>query len=335
VTDPEISRLPAVLDAPLERLLDHRAELAKEWLLRVLERASLDAIERLPTDRIAQDLPNLISDIVEAVRSDPEAIGPDDAYRARANRIADLRGTDTVAPADLARDISALHAVLLEALRRELAEAPAAVVFDVTERLAAIFGAIQAAAIDELVRSRSEELEWLANTDALTGLFNLRYLQEHIRLLLGMQKRYGDPFAVLVLDIDGLKRINDAYGHAAGDSALMGVAEAIRASIRTIDIPVRVGGDEFCILAPHQSAAGAKILANRLAVAVERIEAPDNTKVGVSIGVVACPQHGSDAGRLLELADSAMYRAKASGEHVVVADVPAPEDVAQRSEQNG
>jgi diguanylate cyclase (GGDEF)-like protein len=335
VNDPKISRLPAALDAPLERLLDQRAELAKEWLLRVLERASLDAIEQLPTDRIVQDLPDLISDIVEAVRSDADAVGPDDEYRERAKRIAGLRGTDKVAPADLARDISALHQVLLEALRRELGEAEVPIVFDVTERLALIFGAIQAAAIDELVRSRSAELEWLANTDALTGLFNLRYLQEHIRHLLGIQKRYGHPFAVLVLDIDGLKRINDAYGHAAGDKTLIGVADAIRESVRTIDIPVRMGGDEFCILAPHQSAAGAKILANRLAVAVEQIEAPDNTRVGVSIGVVACPQHGTDPDRLLELADGSMYRAKASGEHVIVSEVPSPEVEAEASEQNG
>src|SRR5262245_38475899 len=106
MNDPKISRLPAVLDAPLTRLSDQRAELAKEWLLRVLERASLDAIEQLPTDRIVQDLPDLIQDIVEAIRNDPEANGPDGEFQARAQRIAALRGTDKVAPADLSRDIS-------------------------------------------------------------------------------------------------------------------------------------------------------------------------------------------------------------------------------------
>ena len=66
-------------------------------------------------------------------------------------------------------------------------------------------------------------------------------------------------FSVLVLDINGLKRINDAFGHASGDRMLMGVAAAVRATVRTIDTPVRMGGDEFCVLAPQQTGSGAKI----------------------------------------------------------------------------
>jgi len=321
VTDPKIRRFPALLDAHLARLKERRAELAKEWLLRVLERASLDQIEQLPTDRIVQDLPELIADVIDAVSSErtPE---PDADYRERASRIAALRGPHTLSPGELARDIAALQLVLIEALGSELKEVDPPIVMAVAERLAGIFGAIQAAAVDELVRTRSQELEWLANTDALTGLFNLRYLQQHIRHLLGIQKRYGHPFAVLVLDIDGLKRINDAYGHAAGDKTLTGVAQAIRDSIRTIDTPVRMGGDEFCILAPHQTAAAAKVLANRLGVAVEQLEAPEGSKVGVSIGVVSCPQHGTDPDRLLEIADAAMYRSKASGQSVTLGEIP-------------
>jgi diguanylate cyclase (GGDEF)-like protein len=329
VTDPEIRRLPALLDGPIARLKEERAELAKEWLLRVLERASLEEIEQLPTERIVQDLPDLISDVLDALGSDPPA-EPDGDYRERAGRIAALRGHEMLAPAELARDIAALQLVVIEALGRELGDVEPQIVVSVAERLAAIFGAIQAAAVDELVRSRSEELEWLANTDALTGLYNLRYLQAHLRHLLGIQKRYGHPFAVLVLDIDGLKRINDAYGHAAGDKTLTGVAQAIRDSIRTIDTPVRMGGDEFCILAPHQSAAAAKVLANRLALAVEQIEAPEGSPVGVSIGVVSCPQHGTEPERLLEIADAAMYRSKASGKGVTVGDIPEPEPAVEK-----
>src|SRR6185312_1838079 len=125
-------------------------------------------------------------------------------------------------------------------LGRELGNEEARVLVDAAERFATVFGAIQAAAAEELVRERSRELEWLANTDALTGLYNLRYLQQHIRHLVGIQQRYGHAFAVLVLDINGLKRINDAHGHAAGDRMLMGVAAAVRATVRTIDTPVRM-----------------------------------------------------------------------------------------------
>jgi diguanylate cyclase (GGDEF)-like protein len=324
VPDPPVRRLHAVLDAPLTRLEQSRDELAKAWLLRVLERAPLSDIERIPTERIVRELPDLISDIVRAVARSA-AGSPVDLLTAdaeeRASRLASLSGRDAHAPADLARDIAALHSVMIAALGRELQDEEARVLVDAAERFATVFGAIQAAAAEELVRERSRELEWLANTDALTGLYNLRYLQQHIRHLVGIQERYGHSFAALVLDINGLKRINDAHGHAAGDRMLMGVAAAIRATVRTIDTPVRMGGDEFCVLAPHQTASGGKILAYRLGASVEQIETPDKSAVGVSIGVVACPHHGTDPDRLLELADAAMYRAKASGERVEVGSV--------------
>src|SRR3954452_5336484 len=328
VPDPPVRRLHAVLDAPLSRLEQSRDELAKAWLLRVLERAPLSDIERIPTERIVRELPDLISDIVRAVArsaaGSPGDVLSTDAQE-RASRLARLSGRDLHAPADLARDIAALHSVMIGALGKELQGEEPPVLVDAAERFASVFGAIQAAAAEELVRERSRELEWLAHTDALTGLYNLRYLQQHIRHLVGIQQRYGHAFAVLVLDINGLKRINDAHGHAAGDRMLVGVAGAIRATVRTIDTTVRMGGDEFCVLAPHQTASGAKILAYRIGAAVEQIENDGGIQIGVSIGVVSSPQHGSDPDRLLELADAAMYRAKAAGERVSVGgptDVP-------------
>ena len=140
---------------------------------------------------------------------------------------------------------------------------------ETAERLAEVAGNIQAAAAEELVVARSRELESLANTDPLTGLHNLRYLQSQIRQLLGVYKRYELPFAVLLLDIDGLKRVNDAHGHQAGDRVLMQVAMSLRRSIRTVDTAARLGGDEFCVLAPNQQAKAAEVLAERLATAVE------------------------------------------------------------------
>ena len=119
----------------------------------------------------------------------------------------------------MARDISALQAVLVRALREELAEKEPERFADAVERLADATGAIQAAAVEELVRSRSRELESQANTDPLTGLGNLRNLQTELAQMLEMQKRYGHPFGVLLMDIDGLKRVNDSQGHQAGDRA--------------------------------------------------------------------------------------------------------------------
>ncbi|MFL5826875.1 MAG: GGDEF domain-containing protein [Thermoleophilaceae bacterium] len=286
----------------------------------MLERAPLDEIQRIPTDRVVRELPDLISGILAAVSAGSNSGGEEVATRSQdvAGRIASLSGREHPAPYDLARDIAALQSVMIGSLGREMREDGGASFVDVAERLATVFGAIQAAAADELVRERSRELEWLANTDALTGLYNVRFLQQQLLQLVAVQQRYGDAFAVLLLDINGLKRINDAHGHAAGDRMLVGVAAAIRATVRTIDTTVRMGGDEFCVLAPHQTASGAKILAYRIGAGVEQIENDGGIQIGVSIGVVSCPQHGSDPDRLLELADAAMYRAKASGERVAV-----------------
>ena len=313
-------RLSTELDARLARLEDHREDLAKAWLLRLLERAPLDEIERLPTDRIARDLPELISDIVRGIgrageHAEAELEAPE--YE-RASRFADFRGDNGVNPVFLARDVAALQTVLLSALSRELRDVEPPLFLYAVERLTAVLGAVQAAALEALLTNRSRELESLANTDPLTGLYNLRYLEQQLGRLLGMQKRYGHPFSLLLLDLDGLKRINDAHGHAAGDRALTGVAGALRETVRTVDTPARLGGDEFCVLAPHQTASRAEILADRVAAAVDTIRGPEGTSVAISIGVVSCPQHAVDRDRLLELADRAMYRAKASGQRVAV-----------------
>lgn len=274
----------------------------------------------MPTDRMARELPKLVEDLVRALA--PEDQGgrrdPPEVAAEGASRLAGFRAEEGRTAASLARDIASLHSVMLEALGREVADAGPEVMAYAAGRLAELFGAVQAAAIDELVSDRSRELEWLANTDALTGLYNVRFLREHLDHLLGVQKRYGHPFAVLLLDVDGLKRVNDAHGHAAGDDALKAVAAAMRETVRSIDTPVRMGGDEFCVLAPHQTASRARQLGERLGAAVERRPTRAGGPVGVSIGVVSCPQHSVQGERLLELADMAMYRAKSAGELVAV-----------------
>jgi two-component system, cell cycle response regulator len=126
---------------------------------------------------------------------------------------------------------------------------------------------------------------------------------------------------VLLMDVDGLKRINDAHGHTAGDRVLMQLAMALRRSIRSVDTPARLGGDEFCVLAPQQDSKGAAILAERLAVAVrDEVATPDDPPISLSIGVVGCPEHGQDAETLVDVADRAMYRAKAAGEPIAMGE---------------
>src|ERR671910_499437 len=269
---------------PLARLDRSRDELAKAWLVRLIERASLDEIRELPTERIARELPDLITEIVRAVpegEGDPFELSKDQAERAAS--LATMRG-----------------------------------------------GTREVQAADEAhVQSRSRELESQANTDPLTGLGNLRALQRQLASLVDVHKRYLHPFGLLLMDIDGLKRINDSYGHQAGDRVLMQVAMSLRRSIRSVDTAARMGGDEFCVLLPQQDLKSAAKLAARLATAVEEeVASPGDPPVTISIGVAASPEHGDDAEALIDTADRAMYRAKAAGEGIALGDPPGTQGVA-------
>jgi diguanylate cyclase (GGDEF)-like protein len=313
---------------PIARVDRSREELAKAFLVRLIERASLDEIRDLPTERIARELPALISDILQSVAgngsngSDPYKLADDQVERAVS--LAALRGGRDASVSEVARDVASLQAVLVRALREELAENEPEQFADAVEHLVDATGAIQAAVTEELVRSRSRELESQANTDALTGLGNLRHLQREIAHLLDLQKRYDHPFGLLLMDVDGLKRINDSHGHQAGDRVLMQVAMSVGRSIRTVDIAARIGGDEFCVLAPEQDSANILKLGERLnAAVVEEVATPDDPPVGLSIGAVSCPEHGTEAEVLIDIADKAMYRAKAAGEGVALGEAEA------------
>jgi diguanylate cyclase (GGDEF)-like protein len=306
---------------PERLLLASAEELTKDWIVRLIEHTPLDQIRELPTDRIAREVPPLIEDILRTVLVPGETpdVEPGSELHRRIEELASLRDEGELTP-ELPRDVAALESVLLKAVKERLIADPGALVGAV-DRVIKLFALIQSGLVEELLRERSSELEWLAHTDTLTGLFNLRYLRQQVDHLLGLQQRYGHPFALLLLDIDGLKRVNDSFGHAAGDELLVGVAEAIKAATRSVDVPARIGGDEFCVLAPHQTASRATVLGERLATGIESIESADGANVGVSIGVVACPEHATEPERLLELADVAMYSAKAGGERVKVAEV--------------
>jgi two-component system cell cycle response regulator len=319
------------ITGPLARLDRSREELAKAWLVRLIERASLEEIKELPTEKIARELPDLITDLVGAMAANgAEPIELDEEQIARAAALAALRENRESAVADVARDVAALQSVLVRALRAELGDTDPDAFAVAVERLAEAAGAVQAAAVEEHVRHRSKELEAQANTDPLTGLYNLRYLQRQLHHLLDLAKRYEQSFAILLMDIDGLKRINDAHGHAAGDRLLMQVAMAITRSVRSVDTAARIGGDEFAVLAPHQDASHGAQLGERLATAVEgEVSAPDIPAVSLSVGVVSCPEHGDDPEQLMDIADRAMYRAKAAGDRVSLGDA----DSASMAEQ--
>ncbi|MGQ9531750.1 MAG: GGDEF domain-containing protein [Desulfotomaculales bacterium] len=153
-----------------------------------------------------------------------------------------------------------------------------------------------------------------ATTDPLTGLLNRRGVERALRRELARARRHGLPLAVLFGDLDGLKDINDAHGHRAGDAALRLVAGCLRANLRETDAAGRWGGDEFLVVLPHTDAAGAEAVMRRLKASCAALSAVLDFPVEVSCGAACCPEDGTQVEELLAAADRRMYQAKRRGE---------------------
>jgi len=164
-------------------------------------------------------------------------------------------------------------------------------------------------------------MENLAMTDSLTGLHNARFFDPLLDVELEAAARTGDPVAVLMLDLDNFKKLNDTHGHAAGDEALRSFARAVRANLRTSDVAARYGGEEFVVMLRASDAAEAEHVAEKLraAVAATPVElAPArHLSISVSIGVATTTHAGYERATLLRLADRALYRAKQGGRNRV------------------
>ena len=157
-------------------------------------------------------------------------------------------------------------------------------------------------------RRQEEQSKRLAVSDPLTGLANHRLLIERIDTEIKRYGRNGRPFSLLLLDLDGLKKINDEYGHLVGSLAISRVAEVLYVSCREIDTPARYGGDEFALVLPETSFPAASQVAQRISQRLaEDVEVP---RLSVSIGVAEYPQDGSTVDSLLSAADQALYEQK-------------------------
>jgi diguanylate cyclase (GGDEF)-like protein len=161
-----------------------------------------------------------------------------------------------------------------------------------------------------------------ATTDGLTGLHNRHFLQDQLRLLQSLATRHQQSYAVIALDIDGLKQVNDTFGHEMGDLALRGFANTVKKTIRGSDIGVRTGGDEFLVLIPRGGLDDARVLAERLREAVaSQGRSEPHTAITVSAGVAAW-RPGRSAEQVLEAADAMLYAAKRAGKDRVLVEAP-------------
>ena len=158
-----------------------------------------------------------------------------------------------------------------------------------------------------------------ARTDPLTGLPNWRGLKEHLERDMRRARRDGSGLALLYLDLDGFKGVNDRYGHGVGDEVLRETAKAIRDTIRASDVAARVGGDEFVVLMPGARSDAAGRAGDRLIQAILAAGAKHpEAKVGASVGVACFTDLPDDVDALVRVADEAMYEAKNAGKGRVV-----------------
>jgi diguanylate cyclase (GGDEF)-like protein len=173
---------------------------------------------------------------------------------------------------------------------------------------------------------QADELQRRLSTDPLTGLLDRRAFLAELDRENVRSRRYAQPLAVAVLDVDGLKTINDRGGHGAGDAALRAIGDAVRDGLRASDLGGRVGGDEFAVLAPESDEHAAVSLAERIRARAEAVRLPGALPLTVSIGL-ACvaPGRSWTADGILSRADRALYEAKRLGRNRVVLDHPETE----------
>ena len=166
------------------------------------------------------------------------------------------------------------------------------------------------------LRRANERLKELSLTDPLTGCWNRRAFDERLARETAASERHGGALAILMIDIDNFKRVNDSFGHEVGDQVLCHVAKVLREGARGTDFVCRYGGEEFAILLPRTNIEGATIIAERLRLGVNGRW--NGHAVTVSIGIAGRPETGEDPHAIVRCADEALYRAKARGRNQVV-----------------
>jgi len=184
-----------------------------------------------------------------------------------------------------------------------------------------------------------DELEELATLDPLTGLYNRRESSRLLEEELERARRYNRPMALLWIDFDHFKEINDTYGHAAGDSVLRSISKLLEQSVRSVDSVGRFGGEEFVIILPEMDVKEAHETAERIRhrVSGQRYALGEGPAVPmtISVGVAVYPDHSTDAAGLCAAADRAMYAAKSRGRNCVVMAPGAEEDHNNQKDARG
>jgi len=285
----------------------------KSWLKQVIDSLGMASLQVFPTRELTRNFPLLIRNLAAGIESPEAAHSGLREISELSRRLATLRKEDPNIE-KLVDDYAMLKRLMLEAAGSDLRRSDTAVM-KISQNLDDGFNQVIKEGLKAFVDQHSSRLQHLADTDALTGLYNVRYFRRQLHKNLEMYKRYRIPFSLLMLDLDGLKDLNDARGHQSGDLALKQLAAIMSEEKRETDIAFRYGGDEFFMVLPGTVTAEAERLAYRVVRRVRRlnIQSSGSDITGVSVGVVSCPANGADVGTLRAKADRALYLAKAIG----------------------
>ncbi|HWT02420.1 MAG TPA: sensor domain-containing diguanylate cyclase [Pyrinomonadaceae bacterium] len=170
------------------------------------------------------------------------------------------------------------------------------------------------------------QMQQQALTDGLTGCFNRRSFEMQLERDLHLATRMSLPVSLILLDLDKFKRVNDTFGHEAGDMALRLLADGLRDELRSVDTAARYGGEEFAVILPQAGVEGAMIVAERLRRRIEQMEVPGVGHITASLGIATFPQHASSRDSLVLAADRALYNAKNAGRNCVCVPPDEPQE---------
>jgi diguanylate cyclase (GGDEF)-like protein len=180
---------------------------------------------------------------------------------------------------------------------------------------------LEAIGAQAAVAIQNARLYELATVDGLTGLYVRRYFDSRLKEEIERAKRFGAPFSVVMCDVDNFKALNDTHGHQVGDRVLREVAQVLRRNMRGVDIAARYGGEEFAFILPRTAIVDAHVVAERIRTDLTEAGVSEGDKilrVTASFGVACYPESGEgDAAAIIARADTALYRAKATGKNRV------------------
>jgi diguanylate cyclase (GGDEF)-like protein len=221
-----------------------------------------------------------------------------------------------------------LQATLLGKLHEEMPAGDAPAFAAAAQKLAEEFGAVTATTIGTLWDRQDAEGGMDATGERHPSLYRPGQMRRRLEQLLEANRRYGHPFALVVFDVEGPAARGDANG--GRQTALAIVGAALHDNVRLLDETFRLEEDALCVLAPGQDTVGGVQMAERLLRALDELEDAGGLRIGISAGVVACPEHATDADGLLRKADEAMWRARAVGQPIGVGALTVPEPVQDR-----